>query len=436
MANVPFTVRAYDDLNNYADRNFEIEVLNTVRERIVIAQVNPAVLTDRQMILMTDNTAAGAVVYNTSSLDGSTTGAVNTQFRMFSAGSYFYALTNMGNSPGGNSRIYRSTDGKVWTNISSTVEATIGNSGKEFCSGVGDGALWALSSIGTLPANNVVKSTDGGDTWSIAGAIPGGYLTNNQATPSNVNGGLTRQEGVALAYNKATGTYIMYAKPTLSSGACNLFRSTDGGASWSLVHTLAGTGQAHPRVIKNAGGVFFCSHNYGTNYPDAEVVISTDDGLTWQDKTAFFVVPQGDDIGLRNIEYINGRWVFVRWREQTGSPITDDCLMYTDDFVTAAPCVGTVDYALNGLGGGQRIPSTIISSQGRIYCMAQNNPSGLNQPFMIMYTEDGVNFFETGITSNPGLANEVLAASFGSAGSGEYGWTSQHCYMRWAAAEE
>lgn len=102
------------------------------------------------------------------------------------------------------------------------------------------------------------RSTDGGDTWSSAGAGDAQWILGASAKDDSILYGVTWG-------------------PTFR-------RSLDGGASWSTVATPFGPGYFHPAAARGTNVIWGANHG--------EVRRSTDNGTTWSDQSAA-VAPSG-----------------------------------------------------------------------------------------------------------------------------------------------
>lgn len=158
-----------------------------------------------------------------------------------------------------------------------------------------------IASFGSLSADGIYRSTDGGTTWSSWGANPA-----NQGRTS-----------IAIAPSDQDVVYLSMA----DNGAVNpigqlveVYRSTDGGATYTP--QLSGSNPMNPWLLSNISFALGC---YGTDsysqgwYDNAIAVDPTDPDVVWVGGIDLF---RSDDAGV-NFE-IAGYWEFY-----TSSPEPD-----------------------------------------------------------------------------------------------------------------
>lgn len=126
-------------------------------------------------------------------------------------------------------------------------------------------------SVDVINGNGILKSTDRGETWTQLASTLDDYRFNNISrilvSPTDAN--------LVLA-SATVGRYKGAYEPT-----SNIFRSTNGGASWSVVHTETGTGVfGDPRILQLVEDPYNFNVQYACVYGGG-IRKSTDAGLTW-----------------------------------------------------------------------------------------------------------------------------------------------------------
>ena len=126
-------------------------------------------------------------------------------------------------------------------------------------------------SVDVINGNGILKSTDRGETWTPLASTINDVRFNNISriivSPTDAN--------LVLA-STTVGRY----KGSLGASS-NIFRSTDGGATWTAVYTEAGTGVfADPRVLQIIADPTNFNVMYAGVYGSG-VRKSTNAGLTW-----------------------------------------------------------------------------------------------------------------------------------------------------------
>src|SRR5678816_4201889 len=117
--------------------------------------------------------------------------------------------------------------------------------------------------LGAPSGNGLWKSTDSGATWSKVTSFPnpGNYVQD----PSDPNGYLTDNQGLYwITFDKRTGT-PGNATQTIYVGVADLgpsvYRSTDGGATWSAVPGQPAGFLPHKGVLDIAGGFLYIAYS-------------------------------------------------------------------------------------------------------------------------------------------------------------------------------
>src|SRR6185369_10582995 len=140
--------------------------------------------------------------------------------------------------------------------------------------------------------NGLWRSTDSGVTWSKVTSFPnpGNFVQD----PTDPNGYLTDNQGVYwVTFDKRTGTPGNTTQ-TIYAGVADLgtsiYRSTDGGATWSAVPGQPAGFLPHKAVLDTAGGFLSIDRQhpntvmvtgYSSWWPDTQIWRSTNGGTTW-----------------------------------------------------------------------------------------------------------------------------------------------------------
>lgn len=366
-----FTVRAEDNNGNFADRDFQIEVLNTLRERIVVFDIGDTTPASQNSIIMVDDNPANGQVFNITSLPVTVGGAGGDTPAPRYAGGLFWVGS------------YSSPDGKLWTNRTADLPA----GGQDFTiSQLNDGNLY----IARNQTAEFYTSTDQGANWTafnVTGGTSRGYNT--------LAGTVNRLTGTTLALDTRTGTYIAAFAAGIT---LEIYRSTDGGATWTQVFTAANSSSIVFDYVVSEGGAFIVSTAPELAGPGfGGQFVSFDDGVTWSDFSSNIVNPAEDTRYFFGApKYINGRWNFTVNKNITSS--TSDAavgLFYTSDFITFTKCtlLGDLQHAGNLVGIGNVPVGDLQRTQGRLFTMITNDDLGAVNPdrgIELAVTEDGV----------------------------------------------
>lgn len=126
-------------------------------------------------------------------------------------------------------------------------------------------------SVDVINGNGILKSTDRGETWTPLAFTVDDYRFNNISrilvSPTDAN--------LVLA-STTVGRYKGQYEPT-----SNIFRSTDGGTTWTAVHTETGTGVlGDPRILQLVADPNNFNIQYACVYGGG-IRKSTNGGLTW-----------------------------------------------------------------------------------------------------------------------------------------------------------
>jgi hypothetical protein len=191
---------------------------------------------------------------------------------------------------GTNQGIWRSTNlGASWTKLSGGLPTTnIGRTSLSFSVRIGSFPLYTAlyTSIARLDNNNfmgVYKSTDKGDTWT--------NVTSN--LPASVFGNQGWYDNIIAAERSHPDTVIV--------GGVSLYRSFNGGGSWTLINDV-NVHADHHRADFSMGiaGLFECN--------DGGLSHSTNAGLNWSTVENKLPITQyyGFDVGKSNANVILG----------------------------------------------------------------------------------------------------------------------------------
>jgi xyloglucan-specific exo-beta-1,4-glucanase len=181
-----------------------------------------------------------------------------------------YMSTGLYNSAGATARLYISSDrGDHWTSVNLPFSTGANNSGRA----IGERMMVDPNLPSTLfygsRTGGLWKSTDSGRTWAQVTSLSSVKMSSGQI---NAAGGSAM--GVELVVydtgTKATGTatqtiYTAVA-PDYASVAgltANLYKSTNGGASWAPVATPV-SGYHIPHMVRAADGMFYVAFTQGT----------------------------------------------------------------------------------------------------------------------------------------------------------------------------
>ena len=176
------------------------------------------------------------------------------------------------NGLGGNFGIYKSTDGgATWSNTTTSITTGIGYSDLAMNPQNPNVLYCALSSSNSSVADNVLyETTDGGATWNPTATFP---------AAADPIGRLT----IGLAPSSPQTIYVSAADRN-TSGVLGVYKTTDGGGSWSTItpgpNYMGGQGWYDQTVAVNPNDpntVYVAGAADSTN----AVMQSTDGGATW-----------------------------------------------------------------------------------------------------------------------------------------------------------
>jgi xyloglucan-specific exo-beta-1,4-glucanase len=200
-----------------------------------------------------------------------------------------YLVTGMYNSADATARLYRSSDrGDHWTHVDLPFSAGGNNNGRA----IGERLMVDPNKPSTLfygsRTAGLWKSADSGATWAQVSALSSIKMSADQI---NTAGGHVM--GVELVVydtgtrGTGTATSTLYAAiaPDYVSVAglgSNLYKSTNGGASWIAVSTPV-SGSHIPHMVRAADGKFYVvfTQGAGPSSPGPARLYKFDGGSTW-----------------------------------------------------------------------------------------------------------------------------------------------------------
>jgi len=162
--------------------------------------------------------------------------------------------------------------------------------------------------IDTMNGNGILKSLDRGETWTPLAATTGDARFNNVSriivSPNSPD---------TLVVSTTVGRY-----KTTVTAETNIFRSTDGGATWTPVHTESGG----PRVTQLIADPTDWDIQYGA-VVGGGILKSTDRGLTWgyinsgitdfSGRFELAISPVNTDYLFASAEGANGAELWASW---------------------------------------------------------------------------------------------------------------------------
>jgi len=199
-----------------------------------------------------------------------------------------YMVTGMYNSADATARLYRSSDrGDHWAHVDLPFSAGGNNTGRA----IGERLTVDPNKPSTLffgsRTAGLWKSTDSGTTWAQVTGLSTTKMTADQI--STAGGHAMGVEGIAYdTGTKGTGTatqavYAAIAPDYVSVAglSSNLYKSTNGGTSWTAVPTPV-SGYHIPHIVRAADGVFYVAFTKGTGPGDGGPArLYKFDGSTW-----------------------------------------------------------------------------------------------------------------------------------------------------------
>lgn len=199
-----------------------------------------------------------------------------------------YMVTGMYSSADATARLYRSSDrGDHWTRVDLPFSAGGNNNGRA----IGERLMVDPNRPSTLffgsRTAGLWKSTDSGATWTQVSALSPTRMAADQisaAGGSAIGVELVVYDTATKGTGTATQTIYAGIAPDYASVAglsSNLYRSTDGGASWSAVSTPV-SGHHIPHMVRAADGVLYVvfTQGAGPSSPGPARLYKFD-GSTW-----------------------------------------------------------------------------------------------------------------------------------------------------------
>jgi hypothetical protein len=215
-----------------------------------------------------------------------------------------------------NPNVYQSTYGPVNTQLTQGWSADYASSDPTFIVGLADasvfgqpeqsgystdgGATWtrfATNAPGSGSGGTIAASTPQNLIWAPADRVQPSYTTNQGSSWNAINlPGVSDWSNFHFAYylnqRSVTADRVLANTFYLYYGNYGVFKTTNGGAAWTEVHTGAldpgyyGYNSTIMSVPGNAGHLFYTSGNIGGTTPNSPRVVpfyrSTDGGATWQ----------------------------------------------------------------------------------------------------------------------------------------------------------
>jgi BNR/Asp-box repeat len=174
---------------------------------------------------------------------------------------------------------YSSDGGKTWHTFVSNTPST-NNSGGCIAASTATNFVWVPTDNGSMP-NSPWYTKDGGKTWSAV-AIAG--VPTSGETGWSFAYYLDRQ--IVAADRVTPSTFYIYNYGPSGSSAAGFYKSSDGGATWASVSTMAipnASYNAQMRTVPgHAGHLFFTSGSMGTPHPSSDAFYrSMDGGASW-----------------------------------------------------------------------------------------------------------------------------------------------------------
>ena len=310
MPTYNFTVRATDESGAYSDRDFAINVRNTIVDRYVIAYAGTTyneVLTSTNAQSWTER--AGALPLNIA--NSSTTSAASTNSGILYGNGRWFAWQYLASN---NIRCSISTDGINWTHYTSIILDESPNSlykdkvsrfffiNGEFCAVVG-----YTPSGGSTVRVGLIRSEDGINWYSgdPTGSITSGLASASHLDPSNmlnfINGSWYYATSNGTFKSTNGSTWVSQATPAANASfrgwyyfnglwmvpdqgtTSRVFTSNDG-ITWVARPLTLPASTKPSKIIYGNGRLVMTLRNIG-NASDINCVMTSVDGINWEPQT-------------------------------------------------------------------------------------------------------------------------------------------------------
>ncbi|MGF2413150.1 MAG: hypothetical protein ACQUYJ_12540, partial [Ferruginibacter sp.] len=378
--------------------------------------------------------------------------------------------------------IWKSTNhGVSWSLLAST--SAFNNISKVLCDASGN--VYATS-MGLFGANGVLRSTDGGTTWTtitptgltafatemklsntgrlhivcgyrLQGGTSGYRYTDNPATVTSATW-TAPATTFPTDYNTelAVAGNTLYAEPANASYLVpTIYKSTDGGANWAATITSPPGGSAEPSILPGAQGWYDLA--IGVDPADPNIVIagglnfyrSTNGGSTWTQISRW--------VGT-TLNYVHADHHAVVWNGTQVLLATDGGLFYSNDngatftdrndglrlkqffscaihptttnyFIAGAQDNGTHQLSNAGLSGSVEV----VGGDGSYTHIDQNEPqyqfSGFTRSSYLRSTDGGASW--GGVTYSTTLGQFINPTDYDDIGNKMYTSSTAGTYVRW-----
>ncbi|MBS1517550.1 MAG: T9SS type A sorting domain-containing protein [Bacteroidetes bacterium] len=278
-------------------------------------------------------------------------------------------------------RIYRSTDkAEGWTAIGNVIPSS--NTPHSFFVSPVDTNIWLVATEAS--PDRVYRTTDYGNTWTAVLTLNfsnyGQPLEMDQNNPHTFyfapdNGGFWKSTDDGATWNEISNSYpfrspcdiivmhdsskvIFVADGITGSGQANIFRSINGGANWTLVHTASAS-----EIPSMANSVFDQATMWCTEWSGSNIYKSTNYGANWTTDHSNSFSGWGSDVCREDPDVIiTGSW------GASATISTNGGQTWTN-----------ISSGLSGHGGGILIPD-----RGYLVCHQGSNVYKLNVTYSVL----------------------------------------------------